>query len=81
MDGFPFPIKLLIDCNDKRQLVPQTIYELIDQVYQFSRMYWKSLAQQSLPVTVSYPEMITEVAPYFEQGIIPDKGKDNLWFL
>jgi hypothetical protein len=81
MDGFPFPLKLLIDCNDKKQLVPQTIYELIDQVYQFSRMYWKSLAQQNLPVTVSYPEMITEVAPYFEQGIIPDKGKDNLWFL
>ena len=81
-DGFPFPIKLSIDCTDKKQLEnEQTIYDLIDQVYQFSRMYWKSLAQQSLPVTVSYPEMVAEVAPYFEGGIIPDGGKNNLWFL
>lgn len=81
-DGFPFPIKLLIDCTDKKLLEnQQTINDLIDQVYQFSRMYWKSLAQQSLPVTVSYPEMVAEVAPYFEGGVIPDEGKDSLWFL
>lgn len=82
MDGFPFPIKLLIDCTNKKLLEnEQTINGLIDQVYQFSRMYWKSLAQQSLPVTVSYPEMVAEVAPYFEGGVIPDEGKDTLWFL
>src|SRR5690606_34278225 len=70
-DGYPFPVKLLIDCTDQKLLEnKQTINDLIDQVYQFSRMYWKSLVQQSLPVTVSYPEMIAEVAPYFEDGII-----------
>ncbi len=81
-DGFPFPIKLSIDCNDKKQLENEaTINQLIDQVYQFSRMYWKSLAQQSLPVTVKYPEMIAEIAPYMEGNELPDNAKNNLWFL
>jgi len=58
-----------------------TIKELIDQVYQFSRMYWKSLAQQNLPVTVKYPEMVAEIAPYMEGDELPDNALNNLWFL
>ncbi len=55
--------------------------KLIDQAYQFSRMYWKSVSQQNLPVTSKYPEMVAQIAPHFKDGIIPDYGKDNLWFL
>lgn len=81
-EGVPFPVKLTIDCTDPKQLEqPEIIKELIDEVYQFSRMYWKSLVQQGLPVTVSYPAMVAEVAPHFEGGVIPPEGKDNLWFL
>jgi hypothetical protein len=81
-DGLPFPVKLAIDCTDPKHLEkPGVIKELIDEVYQFSRMYWKSLTQQGLPITVSYPSMVAEVAPYFEGGVIPEEGKDNLWFL
>lgn len=81
-DGFPFPIKLKIDCTDK-DLAQDTrmIKELIDQVYQFSRMYWKSVKQQNLPVTIKYPEMVAEMFPYFDGNEIPDFGKENLWFL
>src|SRR5690606_219909 len=39
------------------------IKELIDQIYQFSRMYWKSVTQQNLPVTVKYPEMVAKSIP------------------
>jgi len=81
-DGFPFPVKLAIDCNQKEQLQDvKAIHQLINQVYQFSRMYWKSLSQQNLPVTVKYPEMIADIAPYFEGNDIPQFGKDILWFL
>lgn len=81
-DGYPFPVKLSIDCNKKELLQEvKIIHQLINQVYQFSRMYWKSLAQQNLPVTVKYPEMIAEVAPYFDGNDIPVFGKDVLWFL
>jgi len=81
-DGYPFPIKLNIDCTDKKQLLDiKVIRELIDQVYQFSRMYWKSVSQQNLPVTIKYPEMVAQIAPHFDGADIPDFGKDNLWFL
>lgn len=81
-DGYPFPIKLNIDCTDKEQLKDvKVIRELIDQVYQFSRMYWKSVRQQNLPVTIKYPEMVAQIAPHFDGDDIPDFGKDNLWFL
>jgi hypothetical protein len=81
-DGYPFPIKLKIQCT-KPELTKdtKTITELIDQVYQFSRMYWKSIRQQNLPVTIKYPEIIAEIAPHFLGNDIPAYGKDNLWFL
>lgn len=82
MDGYPFPIKLSIDCTDIKQLEnEQIIKELINQVYQFSRMYFKSLIQQNLPVTVKYPEIIAELAPYMDGSSLPDNTKNNLWFL
>ncbi|MGQ1910992.1 Piwi domain-containing protein [Marinifilum sp. RC60d5] len=81
-DGYPFPIKLSFDCTDKEQLKDaKVIRQLIDQVYQFSRMYWKSVRQQNLPVTIKYPEMIAKIAPHFVDEDIPVYGKDNLWFL
>ncbi len=81
-EGYPFPIKLKIDCTDKTRLEDtKEIKELIEQVYQFSRMYWKSIKQQNLPVTIKYPEMVAQIAPHFDGGEIPSFGKDNLWFL
>lgn len=54
---------------------------LIDQVYQFSRMYWKSVAQQKMPVTILYPQMVAEIFPYFKTPVLSDFGKENLWLL
>jgi hypothetical protein len=81
MDGFPFPIKLNIACpNRDNEVDTRTVNQLIDQVYQFSRIYWKSVKQQGLPVTIKYPEMIAEIMPHFEDHTI---YTDNncLWFL
>lgn len=81
MDGFPFPIKLNISCpNRNNEIDASTMYQLIDQVYQFSRIYWKSIKQQGLPVTIKYPEMIAEIMPHFEDKTI---YTDNncLWFI
>ena len=80
-EGWHFPIKLKIDCTDKKQLKEvRVINDLIEQVYQFSRMYWKSVSHQNLPVTIKYPEMVAKIAPHFEDNDI-HFGKDNLWFL
>lgn len=75
-DGFPFPIKIGITCNQPDLAKDiKIIRELIDQVYQFSRMYWKSVRQQNLPVTIKYPEMVAEMVPHFEGNEIPDFEK------
>jgi len=81
-DGFHFPVKLTFS-STKPELIEEqeTIQELIDQVYQFSRMYWKSNKQQNLPVTIKYPEMAAELFSHFEHPTLPEFGQKNLWFL
>jgi len=79
---YPFPIKISF-ASSKPELLddPKLINELTDQVYQFSRMYWKSVSQQSLPVTICYPEMVAEIFPHFKSETMPPYGRSNLWFL
>lgn len=82
VDGFPFPIKLKFFSTDESILNDrEVIQELIDQVYQFSRMYWKSVRQKSLPVTIEYSEMVAHMVSKFESRELPAFGKNNLWFL
>lgn len=79
---YPFPVKLNLFCTEEEYLKDVSVVkELIDQVYQFSRMYWKSVKQQNLPVTIKYPEMVAQIFPHFEGDKLPDFGKNNLWFL
>ncbi|MTI30401.1 hypothetical protein [Xanthovirga aplysinae] len=81
LDGYHLPIKLRLSCSEPELLNDTDAQELIDKVYQFSRMYWKSLKQQNLPVTIKYPEMIAKIAPHFKNCYIPKFGRENLWFL
>jgi hypothetical protein len=77
--GYHFPIKISLTSS-----VPQLtedvylVRDLIDHVYQFSRMYWKSVSQQKLPVTIKYPEMVAQIYPHFEHDKLPDFRKENL---
>ncbi|WP_445749302.1 Piwi domain-containing protein [Polaribacter sp.] len=80
-DGYPFPIKIKISSPDDDAFEDVEVIEaLLTQVYQFSRLYWKSLRQQNVPITIKYPEMVAQIAPRFNNGV-PDDAKDALWFL
>ena len=81
-DGFPFPVKLTIRCfgGNGADIDTPTIELLIGQVYQFSRIYWRSVRQQGLPVTIKYPEMIAEIMPHFDNPTVYPE-KECLWFL
>ncbi len=80
--SYPLPIKLHLQSTDETIIRdPEEVRKLIDQVYQFSRMYWKSVSLQNIPVTTKYPEMVAEIYPHFEGGKLYDFGKKNLWFL
>ncbi|NNV57801.1 Piwi domain-containing protein [Limnovirga soli] len=79
---YHFPVKIKLTSTHLELLEEKELVDLlIDQVYQFSRMYWKSVSQQNLPVTLAYPEMVAEVFPYFKYDRLPDFGKETLWFL
>jgi len=85
-----FPIKVKIEKinfdrnsteRDASKITESEATEMLNHVYQFSRMYWKSVKQQNLPVTVKYPEMIARIVPHFSDAELPPFGKTNLWFL
>lgn len=79
---YPFPIKIKLATTSKdTNLQMPVVCELLDQVYQFSRMYWKAVKQQNLPITIKYPEMVAEIVPHFSDAEIPIFGRSNLWFL
>ena len=80
--NFPFPVKVKIESDERGFMHDEkNVEEIMTQVYQFSRIYWKSISQQNLPVTIKYPEMVAQMFPYFESDIIPEFGRHNLWFL
>lgn len=60
---------------------PALVNNLINQVYQFIRVYWKSISQQNLPVTTKYPKIVAEIFPYFTLDKLSSHGKESFWFL
>lgn len=79
---FAFPIKIHIYCKTPSALTQPIKLELLQQVYQFSRIYWKSVSQQNMPVTIMYPKMLAEIMPHFMQkGVTEHIPNNRLWFL
>ncbi len=81
IDSYPFPIKIKIRSNDSNINDIKVVKELIDQVYQFSRMYWKSVRQRNMPVTIEYSKLISESVANFESKDLVPFAKNSLWFL
>jgi len=73
-----YPLKLRI-YNPANIL---TNKELITQVYEFSRLYWKSLKQKAQPVTTIYSKLVAEYVSHF-QNELPEseKTKKTVWFI
>ncbi len=79
-----YPIKLTISngtnngtsCADAK-----VVREIITQVYQFCRLYWKSVKMQNVPITIAYPELVAKYVPHFSCEELPEFGRNNLWML
>ena len=78
-----YPIKVRLHTHSYFNLSFQDIVHLISQIYEFSRIYWKSLKQQSLPVTVSYSKMIAEYSGNFNDNTVPSSeiAQNTTWFI
>lgn len=82
LEGFPLPIKIKIKSSNYEKMDDiNVVKELIDQVYQFSRMYWKSVRQINMPVTIEYSELIAKMIAHFENKELEPFARNSLWFL
>jgi hypothetical protein len=80
--AMPLPLKISISANKKELLNDQQlITELMQQVYDFCFMYWRSMRHSSMPVTVAYPEMLAKIFPWFKSEALNDVGTSRPWFL
>ena len=74
-----WPIKLRIYAGDDITIDEK---QLISQVYEFSRLYWKGLKQKSQPVTTIYSKLIAEYTGNFVEQIPRNKiTQETPWFL
>ena len=78
-----YPIKLNLWFSNKQHSTDDQVKRIIGQVFEFSRIYWKSVQQQSKPVTAVYPEMIAEFGSHFNDGLIPQNKitQNTPWFI
>ncbi len=83
IDDFPFPVQIKVSRASLPELSHEDIQELIDQVYQFSRMYWISVKQKGKPVTILYSEKVAKISAAFEGNQLPKSivATETLWFL
>jgi hypothetical protein len=81
---FPFPIRIFFNTtHDSLTLTDSSKKELIEQVYQFSRIYWRSVSQTGEPVTLKYSELVAAMLAHFNPDRLPESriSKKALWFL
>jgi hypothetical protein len=82
IEGFPLPIKIKCKASNYEKISDSNLArELIDQVYQFSRMYWKSIRQRNMPVTIEYSELIAKMLSHFKNKKLNTFARNSLWFL
>jgi hypothetical protein len=82
LEGFPLPIKIKLQSYNYEKIKDSDVVrELIDQVYQFSRMYWKSVRQRNMPVTIEYSELVAKMISHFENKELGQYARNTLWFL
>lgn len=80
-----YPIKIRIrkvDHEGKSQSYSdEEALELLTQAYQFSRLSYKTVKQQNMPITTLYPELAARIVPFFNGKCIPEAGRKQMGFL
>lgn len=74
-----WPITLRIFANTDSNIDEK---QLISQIYEFSRLYWRGLKQKSQPVTTIYSKFVAEYRGNFGEPIPNNKvSQKTPWFL
>lgn len=76
------PMKVEFQCNREGYLETEGLVpELLNQIYAFGFMHWRSVKQSPVPVTVKYPALIASFMPWFRQKTLSTYGRSVPWFL
>lgn len=83
IEDYPFPVRIKVSKASISDMSKDDIQALIDQVYQFSRMYWISVKQKGKPVTILYSEKVAKISAAFDNQELPQSmvATQTLWFL
>lgn len=84
-----YPIKLSIVKNThsadnsttSHDINKEEARDIITQIYQFCRLYHRSVSMQAYPITVAYPERVALFASYLDDDVLPDLAHNSLWML
>lgn len=80
--GNPFPLRITLKANQPGLIdSPDRVNMLLQQVYNFSGMYWKSISRQNMPVTILYPSLLADFYMHFNSSLLPEAVGDKPWFL
>lgn len=78
----PMPLRIQFQFNREGYLERESVVtELLEQIYAFSFLHWRSVRQSPQPVTVKYPAIIASFMPWFDRNFLPPHGKTKPWFL
>jgi len=78
----PMPVRCYLQASDPALLEDETIVkELLQQVYDFSRLYWRSVNQPAVPVTVEYPRLLAAQTAWFDGSSVSGGLSELPWFL
>ena len=78
----PMPLRCSLGCKQENILDDEAlVLSLLQQAYDFAHLYWRSVNQTSVPVTVHYPSMLAEMTAWFENESILGSVGDLPWFL
>ncbi|MDY0077672.1 MAG: Piwi domain-containing protein [Bacteroidales bacterium] len=78
----PMPVRCYLQANKAALLHDeQTVKALLQQVYDFTRLYWRSVRQPSVPVTIDYPRMLVSQTAWFKDSALPGGLEERPWFL
>lgn len=78
----PMPLRCAISSSNNSILNDEAlVLSLLQQAYDFAHLYWRSVNQTSVPVTVQYPTMLAGMTAWFDNESIPGGVGELPWFL
>lgn len=78
---YPFPIKIRLFKLNEKELSDEEIKKLITQVYQFSKLNFRSISTTPFPITITFTEELSRMSYHFNQRKLDLTKKNQLFML